>query len=728
MEGRGHPFVNKKQLTQEDFAQSQAPIAVEAPPLPLPPSKKEMARKRSFGELVDLTQDLSEEDDTFRRNLKARLDKEFGSKMPLNSATKDPNSTYDHQASIARSVSPTVTFENDLRKKLLKNLEGTKSGLSSSAATDDEDPDASNFKYPPLLRDLLRSKTIVRRMNRRQDALRRSTYNPKTIARDILVASGRHPNMAPLNFHLDILKKKFRYVEYSSDLSTFRWDLVDPGGPEVGGSGDHDIDMNDADDEDAGHRNHGTEPLARRSVIASTVNGERIMAPGEKEITLKSKANANLRVVDINIAYPIKTMPLQRNLKVPRRSDTGIQRIVAGVTNDHQMTPQSLVSEEGMMTFSRASDNDTITTTKPLPAIGQIHKTPRGRPPGSGKKFKRNVIAKSSPMQGTNSPMQDTSSSMQDTSSPMQYLPKGQRRRGRPPGSKNKGTSQPSSSGNPTIIPTRPRTSETAAITPSGLRNALTPSDSVTVVIGAGSSTVPETSKEQSHKSVSRQPSTPQYKVYKCRWQGCISKLHNLETLQKHVYKHRDQFPKQPFPCLWANCGTIVVSNRDEQTGRLEHFQFENETDWTQHMSGKHIDRYAWELGDGPSAHPSGMINQRTPSSPNESIINFLLDAEASDYLSDSRGRQVTPAARTSGPPDPMDLTSGRSPTRAYHKAHGNTTKAKKAQAILKAAEARKRATGLGIDRGGSTFVTPKMRDLVDDGPPGISMVAEEDL
>lgn len=557
-----------------------------------------MARKRSFGELVDLTQDLSEEDDTFRRILKARLDQEFDSNMPINSATENLNSGYDPNASKARSVSPTAAFENDLRKKLLKNLEGNKSGLSSSAVTDDEGPDVSHFRYPPLQRDLLRSENIVRRMDKRHDALRRSTYNPKTIARDVMVASGKHPSMAPLNFHLDILRKKFRHVEYNSDLSTFRWDLIDPGGPEIGALGDHDIDMNDADDEDAGFGDHGAGSLVGRPVIATTANGEAYVASGNK-IPPECKAKANLRILDTNITQPIKAIP-QRKWKVPRRSEGGIRRAIAGVLNGHQMTPQNLVSEEGMMTFSRASDDDTMATTIPLAATDQIHKTPRGRPRGSGKKAKRIVIATTNPT---------TNPSINPTTNPIQGPSPGQRRRGRPPGSKNKDTPRSSAPGNPMMIPTRPRPSETAALTPSGLRNAMTPSDRVAVVIGGGSSTVPDLSNE---KRVPRQASTPQHKIYKCGWKGCPFELHNLETLRKHVYKHRDQFPKSPFPCLWTNCGPIVISNDDEETNQREHLQFETEAGWTQHMSGKHLEIYAWELGDGPSAHPSGKPKQKT--------------------------------------------------------------------------------------------------------------------
>ena len=64
-------------------------------------------------------------------------------------------------------------------------------------------------------------------------ARRRSKYDPKTIARDILISTGRHPTELPLNRHL-IPLKDFPAVDNKSDLSTFRWDIVDPGGDEVG--------------------------------------------------------------------------------------------------------------------------------------------------------------------------------------------------------------------------------------------------------------------------------------------------------------------------------------------------------------------------------------------------------------------------------------------------------------------------------------------------------------
>ncbi|KAA8651319.1 putative C2H2 finger domain protein [Aspergillus tanneri] len=59
------------------------------------------------------------------------------------------------------------------------------------------------------------------------NAAEKFTYNPKTIARDVLIAAGRHPTEKALNHHLFRLRNVFPHLDISSDLETFRWDLVD---------------------------------------------------------------------------------------------------------------------------------------------------------------------------------------------------------------------------------------------------------------------------------------------------------------------------------------------------------------------------------------------------------------------------------------------------------------------------------------------------------------------
>ncbi|KAL3491552.1 hypothetical protein BJX62DRAFT_123306 [Aspergillus germanicus] len=77
---------------------------------------------------------------------------------------------------------------------------------------------------------LKRRMDIVSRLNEK-DAAQKITYDPKTIARDVLIAAGRHPTEASLNHHLFCLRNAFSAVDMNSDLATFKWDLLDPGHP-----------------------------------------------------------------------------------------------------------------------------------------------------------------------------------------------------------------------------------------------------------------------------------------------------------------------------------------------------------------------------------------------------------------------------------------------------------------------------------------------------------------
>lgn len=165
-------------------------------------------------------------------------------------------------------------------------------------------------------------------------------------------------------------------------------------------------------------------------------------------------------------------------------------------------------------------------------------------------------------------------------------------------------------------VPLRSRPSDAVPLRPSGLRNVL-PNDGVVVVIESRSSDIGLEKKRKSaakepsrrkQEKLSIHPSTPSYKVYKCLWKNCPYELHNLDNLRKHVRKHREEFGDGPFPCLWADCGrsTVLIDLGDENEV-LEPHEFGSHMTWERHIDKKHVDEYAWEFGDGPSAHPSGI-------------------------------------------------------------------------------------------------------------------------
>ncbi|KAJ5108225.1 hypothetical protein N7456_004900 [Penicillium angulare] len=68
---------------------------------------------------------------------------------------------------------------------------------------------------------------LVKQLNP-QNALIRDTYDPTTIAHDILIAADKHPVIAGLNSHLIPLRSSIDVIRHSSDLATIRWDIIDP--------------------------------------------------------------------------------------------------------------------------------------------------------------------------------------------------------------------------------------------------------------------------------------------------------------------------------------------------------------------------------------------------------------------------------------------------------------------------------------------------------------------
>jgi len=222
----------------ERYANGRDPTATSLQP---PPStKQDLARKRSFGEIVDLTQATSDDEENEPPSQRPRVDdtavRVYTAGRSANSGTATPISLQDPA-----------------------NLEG--------------------FRYKPTRKEAyLGAPDIIRPMNKRKDALRRSSYNPKTIARDILLAIGKHPTMAPLNSHLDVLREQFMAANYDSDLSSFRWDLVDPGGPPPVQNATVDQDSHQS------RRSSGKEPRPRVAVVVGG-NGPLNVEPGKPTVS-----------------------------------------------------------------------------------------------------------------------------------------------------------------------------------------------------------------------------------------------------------------------------------------------------------------------------------------------------------------------------------------------------------------------------------------------------------
>ncbi|KAI9724159.1 MAG: hypothetical protein M1828_003904 [Chrysothrix sp. TS-e1954] len=217
---------------------------------PLPPNKEDMARKRTFGDLVDLSQ-LSDDDlqippaqspahqgssnDNGRTAADSQLptppgtDKNVSDKPPGGPEEVAP--VANMAAPITKNPGPTDSLQQAPTAVVAHNTPSNK----ATALDPIEMTPAQVISHLPHDHPV-RNTTLVQTLDRNK-ALRRSTYNARTIARDVLLASKRHPEMRPLNVHMEILRQRlpgFSSHLQSVDLDTIRWDLIDPGGPEPG--------------------------------------------------------------------------------------------------------------------------------------------------------------------------------------------------------------------------------------------------------------------------------------------------------------------------------------------------------------------------------------------------------------------------------------------------------------------------------------------------------------
>ena len=508
-----------------------------------PSTKEQQAKKRNFSDIVDLTT-LSDDEDDEPPSQQPRL--EDNSVAPDN-ATSENIAHNDLNANAA--VSPTV-------------------GIPSF---DDNKSNPSNTK-------LLQRQDIVRALNKRQDALRRSKYSARTIAQDILIGMGRHTRMRALNGHLDPIREKFQAVDYNSDLSTLRWDLIDPGGPKS-------PQLRSGNDEQKAH----TPDTLRVSVI---VNAGTATDGNPHKSTSKHQS---------------------------RKADHNFDRFV------HNYIPSMQTPFAGASTDTPSHVNGTPATSGNMqtPTPGTTDRPRRiGRPPGAKNKQPR-------PDKGIPKKFKETPTRNIETRSPPSNRP-------------HINTTPVKSSNLKNAM--SPRSSAKLAVVIPSRSPSIAGSPSIDPHIGSQPARRGRPKKDPMIGSEGH-PLSPEFKIFKCQWEECPAELHNLETLRKHVGKHRRMYSKGPYPCRWANC-----TRSKDSSSNGGNLVLKTDVEWDEHMAEKHVGAAAWESGDGAidakdelrSVQPHPMINSsRAPSQSSAStafkdIADHPLDLSATGDTHDS--------------------------------------------------------------------------------------------
>jgi hypothetical protein len=364
-----------------------------------------------------------------------------------------------------------------------------------------------------LQHERIRGKMVVEPIMRDRVA-RRSTYDSRTIARDVLLATGRHPDMRPLNSHLNAMQKllgdRGGMLDQSgnkSDLATIKWDILDPDPPKkVSAPAKKQPDQ---------EKNEGTNGIARTTELNGEDQGD---ADDEEDLSsvvkqkpvegsmrgfafdLRTNANASADASANNTPLALK-VPKKRGR--PKRSDTSAPNAI---------------------------ESPSVNSPIPNGTPGQMSGRPASTPSGAvGYAAFR------------------------------QYDENGNeiKKKGRPVGWRKNVHSR-----------------EAAGLTPKKSMSA---------------KSKPATARAES------QLQEPKYQVYKCKWEDCGAELHSLEVLKKHVTKiHGRPDTGDEYHCMWQGCGLDS--------------SFNDISDWLGHVDKEHMQPVAWKLGDGPRGGLSGEL------------------------------------------------------------------------------------------------------------------------
>lgn len=520
-----------------------------------PPGSEMSSRKQSISKIIDLTNDLSEAQSRpahARGSLNARANS-----LPSTSKAMPPPDLDAHRLAQAKARTTSSMYH---RRKIVPAASDAPIGLC--------DPDIAR----PL---------------KSGDALSRSTYDPTTIARDVLVAAGRHPTIPPLNDHLKILRETIPAVVLHTDLSTIRWDLIDPGRPisdedglqldgieDVGASG-----VPDRPETPLSHGNFLSKSRPQSQSIKPVVNGA-LSRSGEDDTTS---------------AY-FNRQQVARPKHPKRRQEADVETISSRHpkrqrVNEEPFAPKTPghVSKRPFLKGNRLRVNEPTTL-----------KHPRFCPTNASSTTNHASTSMSSPLPHT---------SHQNFS-----------KHDRPPDHRKPARNLA------VVIPRR---------APS---TALFWENGEFISLGRHASRGQHTTTTPTDDGQGL-PLT----VYKCRWKNCSAELHNIVVLRKHVkMMHAHETTAGMLPCLWAKCGSDCDSAREEHPERRLPRLYTTFSLWYHHVSQKHIEPYAWKYGDGPLATSQARIFDAPTSATAENALKSNLSQLTSPY-EDEEGCLITP-------------------------------------------------------------------------------------
>lgn len=339
---------------------------VPARPQPPPAGPKEAAsRKRDFSELIDLTE-LGDDDNYVLPDKHPRLEgPDSGDEMDT-----DPFQAYQKRKEPV--LAPPYNAPTGFFPPSVQPLQfNTQPGQPGPIQKQESSAELKGQRY-----------LLAKPLNK-EEALKKQFYDPKTVARDLLIATGRHPSERPLNVHLAGMLGK--YIELDSDVGTFEWDEVDPGGPPVPKVEIGDVPASKPRfklGERVQKKNRKPRPLA-----ASVVDKARPRQPDKENHANGVSSPTTQPAIDTSVSATSKTPLLKDQLRKEAFKKPASKLRHSLLASDEQATPAQFDPTKPPQLQSDHLPTKPSSASKPSMSQESTPRRKPGRPPGAKNKF-----------------------------------------------------------------------------------------------------------------------------------------------------------------------------------------------------------------------------------------------------------------------------------------------------------------------------------------------------
>ena len=411
-----------------------------------------------------------------------------------------------------------------------------------------------------------------------KDATRRSDFNTRTIARDVLLATGRHPTLSSLNDHLTVATKNLPQMSPTWDLSTFRWDLVDPGGPPSQTSlpAAHGADKSNHTD------------TARSDHFSQFVYSPR-KTPDLAQLPPQMDGASSFDSRSGTHGHARKNVVSGRPAALTSKASDKTSRVRAS----NSPTARQAASHDQVLpnpSRKRSREPEPEIDSRRSPRMSKLASGSPDPEPGQVLPIHTVSFAKPSHLlPDHHAPLRRFARSVPTNSSRTRASARVAQSKARKATAGGTWARSHTLSGKlEVVIPTRPPSMGRETLL-QRWKNARQATDIYST----------ETREDQ------RLP----LHAYKCRWENCSAELHNVTLLRMHMRKvHAEEMSEGTFTCLWADCRrtalTTLSGDAHGQTQRRDPLFFPTRGHWFQHVNSEHLEPYATKYGDGPLAHP----------------------------------------------------------------------------------------------------------------------------